>query len=489
MTGGGDPWEIETHVLIFPFPAQGHVNSMLQLAELLLLSNIHVTFLNTDHVHRRLLRFADIKSRLAAYPTLHFETFSDGLPADDPRCGDSIGQQIMQVDLTALPQLKKICMEASGKPRFSCIIGDGIFGRLTNQLGQELGIPVVHFRTVSACCFWAFFCAPSLLESNELPIGGEEDLDRMVTSIPGMENLVRCRDLPSMFRRSHKRTIPLEHIAFETHQSLRAQALILNTFEDLEGPILSQIRNLFPKLYTLGPLHAHITARKASKTASSEEKPRPSFANSLWEIDRTCMTWLDAQPPKSVIYVSFGSNSTISRDELMEIWYGLVNSKKRFLWVIRPDMVAEEEGKDLPLELVEGAKERGCMVGWAPQQEVLEHVAVGGFMTHSGWNSTLEGVVAGVPMICWPYFGDQQINSRYVSEVWKLGLDMKDTCDRKIVEKMVNDLMVEKREEFQKSTEAMAAVAKASVTDGGSSYSDFDSFIEYLKSLGAISRN
>ncbi|KAI9125362.1 hypothetical protein K1719_003978 [Acacia pycnantha] len=482
MTGGGDQCEIETHVLIFPLPIQGHVNCMLQLAELLLLSNIHVTFLNTDHVHRRLLRFADINSRLAAYPTFHFETFSDGLPADDPRGGDSIGQQIKQVDVTALPQLKKICMEASGKLRFSCIIGDGIFGRLTNQLGQELGIPVVHFRTISACCFWAYFCAPRLLESNELPIREEEELDRMVTNIPGMENLVRCRDLPSFFRGSQKRSIPLEHIVFETHQSLRAQALILNTFEELEGPILSQIRNLFPTLYTLGPLHAHLTARKAFKTASSEEKPPPSFANSLWEIDRTCMTWLDAQPPKSVIYVSFGSNSTISRDELMEIWYGLVNSKKRFLWVIRPDMVAEQEGKDLPLELVEGTKERGCLVGWAPQQEVLEHVAVGGFLTHSGWNSTLEGVVARVPMICWPYFADQQINSRYVSEVWKLGLDMKDTCDRKIVEKMVNDLMAERREEFEKPTEAMATLAKTSVQDGGSSYYDFDRFVEFLKS-------
>ncbi|TKY69965.1 7-deoxyloganetic acid glucosyltransferase [Spatholobus suberectus] len=88
------------------------------------------------------------------------------------------------------------------------------------------------------------------------------------------------------------------------------------------------------------------------------------------------------------------------------------------------------------------------MVGWAPQEEVLAHKAIGGFLTHSGWNSTLESVVAGVPMICWPYFADQQINSRFVSEVWKLGLDMKDVCDRHVVEKMVNDLMVHRREEF-----------------------------------------
>lgn len=161
----------ETHILLFPCPAQGHVTCMLQIAELLALSNIHVTFLNTDHVHRRLLSFADIQSRSAAYPTLRFETFSNGLPDDDPRNGDVV-EHIKQVKLKAKPQLMEICLDASGKPRFSCIIGDGIFGSLTNELGQELGIPVVFFRTVSACCLWAYFCAPKLFESNELPIRG-----------------------------------------------------------------------------------------------------------------------------------------------------------------------------------------------------------------------------------------------------------------------------------------------------------------------------
>ena len=179
------------------------------------------------------------------------------------------------------------------------------------------------------------------------------------------------------------------------------------------------------------------------------------------------MTWLDAQPLKSVIYVSFGSITIMTKDELMEFWYGLVNSKQRFLWAIRPDLVAQkyDEGQIL-VELVEGTKDRGCMVGWAPQEEVLTHQAIGGFLTHSGWNSTLESIVAGVPMICWPNFADQQVNSRFISQVWKLGLDMKDTCDRGIVEKMVNDLMVERREEFVRSVDEMAKLAKESVSEG-----------------------
>ncbi|KAF2296185.1 hypothetical protein GH714_036583 [Hevea brasiliensis] len=142
------------------------------------------------------------------------------------------------------------------------------------------------------------------------------------------------------------------------------------------------------------------------------------------------------------------SDAEIFQEQLMEFWHGLVNSKKKFLWVIRPECVINQDGDNLgeiPEQLQEGEKEKGYIVKWAPQEEVLAHKAIGGFLTHCGWNSTLESIVAGVPMICWPYFADQQVNGRFVTEVWKLGLDMNDVCDRGVVEKMVNDLMVDKR--------------------------------------------
>ncbi|KAL2348994.1 hypothetical protein Fmac_002994 [Flemingia macrophylla] len=170
----------------------------------------------------------------------------------------------------------------------------------------------------------------------------------------------------------------------------------------------------------------------------------------------------------------------------MEFWHGLVNSKKRFLWVMRPDMVEGEEnngGYQIPAELEEGTRERGFIVGWAPQEEVLTHEAVGGFLTHSGWNSTMESLVAAVPMICWPYFADQQINSRFVSEVWRVGLDMKDVCDRHVVENMVNDLMIRRKEEFQRSARAMAMLAHKSVSLGGSSYNSLHDLVHFINSV------
>lgn len=305
-------------------------------------------------------------------------------------------------------------------------------------------------------------------------------MDQLVTSIPGMERSIRKRDLPSLLRVSSLDDEGLQLVMKETQQTPRAHALILNTFEDLEGPILSQIRNHCPKTYTIGPLHAHLKTRIASETTASQS------SNSLRQEDRSCITWLDRQPSKSVIYVSFGSLAVITRKELIEFWYGLVNSGSCFLWVIRPDSLAEEDGeRQTPAQLLEGAKERGYMVEWAPQEEVLEHPAVGGFLTHSGWNSTLESISAGVPMICWPYFADQQINSRFVSHVWKLGSDMKDTCDRIIVEKMVRDVMEERKDEFMETADMMATRARKCVSKGGSSYRNLSSLIEEIRLMRA----
>ncbi|KAI5670566.1 hypothetical protein M9H77_10930 [Catharanthus roseus] len=176
----------------------------------------------------------------------------------------------------------------------------------------------------------------------------------------------------------------------------------------------------------------------------------------------------------------------------MEFWHGLVNSGIRFLWVLRPDSIIGKEGEiktPEEVDLEEATKARGYMVGWAPQEEVLAHQAIGGFLTHSGWNSTLESIVAGKPMICWPFFVDQQINSRFVGEVWKLGLDMKDTCDRVLIEKMVRELMEERRDEFLERAEEMAKLAKNAINDGGSSFLNFNRLVEDIRRPKVPSKN
>ncbi|XVE99683.1 hypothetical protein REPUB_Repub03eG0221400 [Reevesia pubescens] len=463
--------EKQPHVLIFPFPAQGHVNSMLKLAELFGLSGLRVTFLNTEHNHERLLRHTDCSSRFAKYPGFEFKTVPDGLPQDHPRVGDCIMDMFEGLELRTKPIFREMLINI--KPPVDCIIGDGVLG-LTLDVADELGIPIIQFRTISACCIWAYSAIPDMIQAGELPIRGNEDMDRLITSVPGMETFLRCRDLPSFCRASDIMDSNLQLIAKESRRNFKAHGLLLNTFEELEAAILSHMRNKGPKIYTVGPLHVHLKTRLAETNGTLYDQS----TNSLWEVDRSCLSWLDKQPKESVVYVSFGSITVLSQDQLIELWFGLVNSRKRFLWVLRPDSMS---GEGIPMELVEGTEERGYIVGWAPQEEVLAHPAIGGFLTHSGWNSTLEGVVAGVPMICWPYFADQQLNSRFVNEVWKLGLDMKDVCDRKVVEKMVNDLMVDKRDELVKSAAKFAKLAKKSGNVGGSSYHNLDRLIEDIK--------
>ncbi|XP_059669226.1 7-deoxyloganetic acid glucosyl transferase-like [Cornus florida] len=470
------------HVLVFPLPVQGHLNSMLKLAELLCLGNLHVTMLVSDFSHSRLLRHTSVHSHFARYPGFCFRTISDGLPEDHPRAGERVVEIMSSIKSVTGPQFQEMmiatdCFASETKRPITCIIADGVLS-FAGDFAIQRGIPLIYFRTVSACSFWAYFCMPELIEAQEIPLKGN-GMDLLVKSVPGMEGFLRRRDLPGFYRVDEISDPRLQVVKTETRQTPRAQAVIKNTFDDLEGPILSQVRTHCPNLFSIGPLHAHLKAKLAAETNSSS-----TSSGSFWEEDRSCVTWLDSQPSKSVIYVSFGSITVVTRNQLLEFWYGLVNSGQRFLWVMRPDSITEKNGENqIPVDLVEGTKERGYMVGWAPQEEVLAHPAVGGFLTHSGWNSTLESIVSGVPMICWPYFADQMINSRFVSEVWKIGLDMKDTCDRVIVQKMVRDLMDVRKDEFQERVSHMANLAKRAVNEGGSSYCNLDALIKYINSM------
>ncbi|KAL8144237.1 hypothetical protein V2J09_017269 [Rumex salicifolius] len=444
------------HVLIFPFPIQGHVNSMLKLAQLLCLSDLKVTFLNSTHNHQRLLRHTDAQTRMARHPGFRLLSIPDGLPDDHPRSSGRVVDLVESLESTAKPALKEILLglrDGSNGP-VTWFIVDGLLG-FAYEVAHQVGVPVAAFRTI------------------------DDALDEPVRNVLGMETFLRRRDLPSFYRAKDLSDPSFRALSMETQRTREADSLILNTFEELEEPILSLIRtHCSPVVYTIGPLNAQLKYRLEETTNSNG-----SWVNSLWEVDRSCIEWLDNKAHKSVVYVSFGSITVVSKEELMEFWAGLVMSKRPFLWVIRPDLVIGNDpgSSSVEPEILEGTKERGCIVSWAPQEEVLAHRAVGGFLTHSGWNSTLESIEAVVPMLCWPFFADQQLNSRFVEEIWKIGLDMKDTCHREIVERKVNQLMEGNKAELERSMAEVSRSAKYSVARGGTSYSNLDRLIDDIR--------
>ncbi|KZV57724.1 7-deoxyloganetic acid glucosyltransferase-like [Dorcoceras hygrometricum] len=466
------------HVFIFPLPLQGPVNCMLKLAQLLSQQDIRVTFLNTQHIHQRLLNCTDHTNHFKRYANLRFETLPDGLPEENPRTGDQIVNLLASVEIVAAPIFRQMVTAGDYGPEseapVTCIIADGIF-TFAHGVAAEIGVPLLYFDTISPCGLWSYICLPKLIEAGELPFR-DDNLDEMIINTPGMEGILRRRDLPSFCRAKDLDDPVLKVILKEDEHIPLAQGLIFNTFQELEGPILSQMSNICPNIYAIGPLTVIENARFEVETTMS--------STSIWKEDMSCISWLDVQPARSVVYVSIGSLVIVTKEDFLELWHGLVNSGSRFLWVQRQgSVIGGLKGLETPVELAQWTKERGYIVSWAPQQQVLAHPAVGAFFTHSGWNSTLESIVAGKPMICWPYGVDQQVNSRYVEQVWKLGLDMKDMCDRVVIERMIKEVMGSRKDEFLERAGRLAKLAKASVEEGGSSFRDLDRLVDDIKSM------
>ncbi|XVF08195.1 hypothetical protein REPUB_Repub06bG0205300 [Reevesia pubescens] len=469
------------HVVCLPFPVQGNLKPMLKLAELLSYADFQVTFINTEYVQDRLLPSIDIQAFQSRFPKFQFLSIPDGLPPNHPRSIKHILDVFLSTRAVTKPALLELLISLSHKAAAqppTCIIADGIMSSSAIDAAEEFGIPVLAFRTYSACCTWTYFHLLKLIEEGEVPLQ-DKDMDKLVTCIPGLENVLRHRDLPGICRVETADEPILEFYISQTSAVKRAFGLILNTFDELERPMISKLSSMFSKIYTIGPLHGLSNVR-----IKDDPSPLASKKGIQWQEDKSCITWLDSQPSKSVVFVSFGSMIEFTHDQMLEFWHGLVNSGKPFLWVIRSNsIIGEDDPRKALMELEDRTKGMGLIVGWTPQEEVLAHPAIGGFLTHSGWNSTLESIYAGIPMICWPAIADQQVNSRCVSDVWRVGFDMKDSCERSIVEKMVRDLMEDKRKEIMKSMNEIAKQAQESVKEGGSSYHNLEKLIEDIMSM------
>lgn len=179
-----------------------------------------------------------------------------------------------------------------------------------------------------------------------------------------------------------------------------------------------------------------------------------------------CMTWLDKQEPCSVVLASYGTVANLNKEQLDELGNGLCDSGKPFVWVLRSN-----EAEKLSRQLGGRCKERGLIVPFCPQLEVLAHKATGCFLTHCGWNSTIESIASGVPMVAMPQWADQPTTAKYVESAWGIGVRMrKGSLVRKEVERCIREVMGgERKHVYGRNAARWMHKAKEAMQEGGSS--------------------
>ncbi|RWR87778.1 UDP-glycosyltransferase 85K11 [Cinnamomum micranthum f. kanehirae] len=297
-------------------------------------------------------------------------------------------------------------------------------------------------------------------------------LDTTIDWIPGMRD-IRLRDLGSFLQTTDPNNFLLNFIADEAQKSSTASAIIFNTFDYLEHEILHAIRSIIPPcIYAIGPLSLQCRLLPDNVLKSARL--------SMWKEETECLKWLDGHEAASVIYVNFGSTTVLTENQLMEFALGIAHSKYPFLWVIRPNLVMGGH-TNLPQELMDEIEGRGMLVGWCPQEKVLAHPSIAVFLTHCGWNSTLESISFGVPMSCWPFLAEQQTNCRYSCHEWGVGMEINNNAKGEEIEALLKEMMgEEKGKEIRKNALKFKESAEDSVKAGGSSHTNLELLIQEL---------
>ncbi|XP_076926621.1 7-deoxyloganetin glucosyltransferase-like [Bidens hawaiensis] len=476
----GSTQEHKSHAVCIPAPAQGHINPMLKLAKLLHSNGFMITFVITEYDHRRLQRSLG-SNALKGLPSFHFETYSDGLPPPkNPNVHPDTPSLVKSIFAKGLGQIKSVFAKASADySPVTCLLADLYMG-YTLPVAEELGIPAVLLWTSGPGSLLCYDQTAILEQKGLIPLKDPSYLvngylDTVIDCIPAMSG-IRLKDIPSFSRMVYPgEKYMIEFILKEIERAKTAKAVIFNTFNELEYDILDTLSLKLPKCYGIGPLHL--------LENNNADKSLDSIQSSLWKEEPECLEWLDGKEPLSVIYVNFGSITVITPQQLVEFCWGLAKSNQSFLWVIRPDLVGGDS-VELPPEFLAETSNRGMFVSWCPQEKVLNHPSIGGFLTHSGWNSTLESICYGVPMICWPFFSDQRPNCWLSCNKWKIALEIDNNVKRDEVSKLVVDLMNgEKGKQMRKNVIDLKNKAEAACTfPSGSSVINLEKLINLLQS-------
>ncbi|KAK3409906.1 hypothetical protein EUGRSUZ_J01971 [Eucalyptus grandis] len=435
-------------------PYQGHITPMLNLASLLHSKGFSIVIAHTQFNH----------PHPSGFPNFTFAPIPNCLPKDFLSSGDAaaIFASLNTNCEGPLRQLLSDMMaqDEATESKISCVIYDTLM-YCADAAAHYMKLPRMALRTSSIGTQLIFSELPWLRREGYFPPKDHSSKD----PVPGAYPL-RCKDLP-LFNGDPE---PMMRVIAMMLDIKTSSAILWNTVDCLEKQLSDQVqKKCHVPFFSLGPLH----------------KVAPASPTSILEEETDCLLWLDKQANNSVIYVSLGSLASMDEREFAETAWGLANSGQPFLWAVRPGSVRGSEWIEL---LPEGFKEAigdtGRVVRWAPQKDVLAHRAVGGFWTHCGWNSTLESISEGVPMICRPCFMDQNVNARYLCHVWRVGLELEGDLDQKEIEQAVRRLMAgEEGKEMRLRAAAFKDQIELSIKKSGSSHTAIEELVNLIISL------
>ncbi|CAO2199110.1 unnamed protein product [Urochloa humidicola] len=377
------------HVLLVCFPSQGHVNPMLRLAKRLATKGLLVTFCTTSGAGAKLAAASTGHDGVrVGCGRLRFEFLDDhGNERDDLMVCLATSAPAAFADLLA--------RQADAGRSVACVVGNPFL-----PWAVDAGVPSSAVLWVQSCAVFSIYYHASrgLLEIPLAPEdGGGEATAAARVAIPGLPPL-SAAELPSFLLPSNPVKLLTEAILGQFRNIDTATWVFVNSFPELERDVLAALPGVAPRpppLIPIGPLI----------DLNGEDGGDAVRGDMIEAADGDCMAWLDAHPPGSVVYASVGSVVVLFADEVAEMAHGLASTGRPFLWVVRPDArPLLPEGFLLDAGGV-AARGGGAVVPWSPQERVLGHRATACFQTHCGWNSTLETVAAGVPVVAFPQWG------------------------------------------------------------------------------------
>ncbi|XP_021291982.1 UDP-glycosyltransferase 84B1-like [Herrania umbratica] len=451
----------ETHVLMVTLSSQGHINPMLRLGKRLVEKGLHVTLATTEFGGQRMLKASAISSTTGInfISGIRLLFFPDGFRLDYDRSNnlDHYMEYLAKIGPVKLSNLIKEYYHDTDK-KLSCIISNPFVSWVVDA-ALENRVPCAMLW-IQPCSLYAIYYS-FYNKLNPFPTLTNPD---MGLELPGLP-LLHSHDLPSFVLPTNPfRSFP--RLLSDMFQNMKRHKWVLaNSFFELEKEVIDSMAELCP-IRPVGPLvPPSLLGEDQSLDAGIE----------MWKPDETSLEWLNNQQPASVLYVSFGSIIALPVKLMEAIATALKNTNHPFLWVVkRPEFPSADGAGELPIGFEEETKNQGLIVPWSPQTKVLAHPSIACFMTHCGWNSMLETLAAGVPVIAYPQWTDQPTNAKLIVDGLKVGLRLQPGADGLISNKDVEDCIKQilrgpKSEEFQKNAAVLKQAAREAMATGGSS--------------------